>query len=133
MEEDCIFCKIVKGEIPCHKIWEDEDSIAFLDINPVVKGHTIIIPKIHTKWIWDMGDEEYSKLMMATKTVAGFLRKAFETDCIQESVIGFDMHHTHVHLFPRTDGDGLPIAPTVPIDPKPTNDELAELAKKIRE
>ena len=129
--DDCVFCKIEKGELPCHKIWENENYLAFLDITPVARGHVIVIPKNHTMWIWDLSDEVYSGLMLATKSVAELLRKAFDTECIQESIIGFDVRHAHIHLFPRLKEDGLPIAPTVPIEPKPNSEELLELAKKI--
>lgn len=131
-ESNCIFCKIVAGEIPCHKVWEDENNLAFLDINPVARGHVIVIPKKHVRWLWDLDEKDYSSLMLAARNTAGLLKSAFGTECVQESVIGFDVHHTHIHLYPRFFEDGLPIAPTDAMEPKPSNEELAELARKIR-
>lgn len=101
---DCIFCKIAKGEIPCTKIYEDEDTLAFLDINPVNPGHTLIIPKKHVRWIWDV--ENFGDYLEFTKKVAQALQKAMETEWIVMGVAGNDIPHAHIHLVPRFKDDG---------------------------
>jgi histidine triad (HIT) family protein len=133
MEDDCVFCKIVRGELPCHKIWEDDKHLAFLDINPYALGHTMIIPKNHSRWVWDIGDSEYVEYMLAVKKVANLLMSAFHTDIIQEIIGGLGVAHTHIHLLPRIDNDGLGEIPVKVMKPKPDDKELSDLAKKIRE
>ncbi len=132
MEETCVFCKIVKGEIPAFKVYESEKALAFLDITPYGKGHTLIIPKKHSRWIWDMPQEEYSNFMLEIKKVAETLKKAFKTDCVQQVIAGFGVPHTHIHLFPRTKDDGLSEIPKKPISPKPSEQEMQEIAEKIK-
>ena len=129
--EDCVFCKIVKGELPCHKIWEDEKHLAFLDINPYAKGHIVIIPKKHSRWVWDAEDKEYSEYMLAVKTVAGILRRAFDTESVQEIIAGFGVAHTHVHLLPRVENDGLGEIPHTPLNPQLSNEEMVGVRDKI--
>lgn len=130
--ENCIFCKIANGEIPCAKIWEDENYLAFLDINPYCNGHTLIIPKKHSRWLWDIQDKEYTNLMLKTKEIAGKLRKYFNTDWIEEVVAGMGVEHTHIHLLPRQIDDDLGELPIKPMIPKPSDEELNKLASEIR-
>jgi histidine triad (HIT) family protein len=130
--ENCIFCKIAKGEIPCAKIWEDEKHLAFLDIAPYCHGHTLVIPKKHSRWLWDIEEKEYSDLMLKTKQIAEKLRKHFKTDWIEEVVAGMDVKHTHIHLLPRKLGDGFTEIPKEPMKPRPTTEELNNLAKEIK-
>lgn len=98
----CVFCKIAKGEIPCYKVWEDQDFLAFLDIHPIKEGHTVIVPKSHQTYLFEMDDEIYSRYTLAAKTVAGILKKAFnpKTGKIGEIVYGLDIDHVHIHLVP---------------------------------
>jgi histidine triad (HIT) family protein len=131
-KEDCVFCKIASGEIPCYKIYETKGILAFLDINPVAKGHVLVIPKKHFRWIWDMPAEEHSNLMKEVYFVAHKLRKAFDTDWVIENIVGFDMPHSHVHLCPRTFDDGLDVVPTKPLDPKLSEEEMREIFNKIK-
>lgn len=95
-----IFSKIVSGEIPCHKIAEDENFLAFLDINPLKKGHTLVIPKKETDYIFDMEDTELGKLMVFAKAVAGKMKKVLPCKRIGVTVIGLEVPHAHVHLIP---------------------------------
>jgi histidine triad (HIT) family protein len=132
MEDDCVFCKIVKGEIPSDILWEDEYHIAILDINPYAKGHVMIIPREHSRWVWDIDDEKYSKYMLAVKRVAGILRKAFGTDSVQEVIAGFGVAHVHIHLLPRTIDDGLNEIPNKPLEPKLSKKEIREISDKIK-
>lgn len=133
MEENCIFCKIAQGQIPAEKIYEDENIVSFLDINPFIKGHTLVIPKKHSRWIWDIPDKDYSKFTLEIKKTAEILKKAFDTDCIQQLIIGMEVPHTHVHLLPRTKNDGFSEFPKQPLSPKPTNEEIKQVAEKIKE
>jgi len=132
MEDDCIFCKIVKGDISAEFIWQDEDHIAIMDINPYARGHVMVIPKEHSRWVWDIEDEKYSKYMLAVKKTAKILGKAFDTDCVQEVIAGFGVPHTHIHLFPRTGEDGLDEIPHGPLEPKLTDVERKEIFEKIK-
>lgn len=95
-----IFSRIVAGEIPCYKVAEDEKHLAFLDIAPVTKGHTLVIPKKEVDYIFDMEDAELGELMVFAKKVAKALIKVCPAPKIGVSVIGLDVHHTHVHLMP---------------------------------
>lgn len=95
-----IFTKIINGEIPCHKITEDEDNFAFLDINPNSKGHTLCVPKKEVDKIWDLDEESYSKLMSFSRKVAIALEKAVPCKRVGMTVIGLEVPHVHVHLIP---------------------------------
>lgn len=99
-----IFSKIVAGEIPCHKVAEDDRHLAFLDIAPVVKGHVLVIPKKETDYIFDMEDEELSSLVVFAKKVARALIKVFPAPKIGMSVVGLDVPHVHIHLMPIQGG-----------------------------
>lgn len=131
--EDCIFCKIVTGEIPVYKVYEDENVLAFLDNYPLVAGHTLIVPKKHSRWVWDLDDKEYLLLMDKVKTIACALRKTFNTDFVGEGIVGADVPHTHVHTMPRKIGDGLGGFPAEKLSPKPTVEEFVKTAEIIRQ
>lgn len=130
--EDCVFCKIVRGEISSEKIYEDENTFVFLDANPFIKGHTLIIPKKHSRWVWDIDDKNYVNYILAVKRVAEILKRTFNTDCIQELIIGMEVPHTHIHLLPRVKNDGFSEFPKKPLSPKPSEAEMKEIAEKIR-
>ena len=101
-----IFSKIVKGEIPCYKIAEDEQFFAFLDINPVMKGHTLVIPKRETDYLFALSDEEIAAMMVFAKKVAKAIEKAVPCKRIGVAVIGLEVPHAHIHLIPITqEGD----------------------------
>lgn len=101
-----IFSRIVKGEIPCYKIAEDERFFAFLDINPVMKGHTLVIPKREDDYIFNLGDEELASMMVFAKKVAKGIEKAVPCKRIGVAVIGLEVPHAHIHLIPITqEGD----------------------------
>ena len=124
-----IFTKIVNGEIPCHKVAEDDNYLAFLDINPLVKGHVLCIPKKETDYIFDIEDEEYLGLMKFSKAVAAGLKKAIPCKRIGVTVIGLEVPHAHVHLIPINVMDDMNFS-----RPKlnPSQEELALVADKIR-
>lgn len=95
-----VFSMIVKGEIPCHKVAEDEDFLAFLDINPLAKGHTLVIPKKETDYIFDLPAAEYQGLFLFARKVAHALREVVPCERIGVAVIGLEVPHAHIHLVP---------------------------------
>ncbi len=95
-----IFEKIIAGEIPCHKIYEDAEHLAFLDIRPVAPGHTLVIPKAVTDQVFQMGDPAYLKLMAVAKKVAELLKAKVPCQRVCMAVVGFEVAHAHVHLIP---------------------------------
>ena len=129
---DCIFCKIINGEIPCYKVYEDSDCLAFLDINPFVKGHLLVIPKNHYKWLWDLPEEDYLPLMKNVKLIANKLKSVFNIDWVEEIVAGIGVDHAHVHLLPRRPDDGLPEVPNKPLEPRLSKEEMEEIKEKIK-
>ncbi|MEK7126097.1 MAG: HIT domain-containing protein, partial [Patescibacteria group bacterium] len=94
----CIFCKIVSGEIPATKIYEDENFLAFLDIHPQAPGHAQIIPKSHYRWVWDI--ENIGEYFEVVKKIAKAEQKAFGTDWILSKIIGDEVPHAHIWVFP---------------------------------
>ena len=101
---DCIFCKIVKKEIPCYLVYEDQNHLAFLDINPLNPGHTMIIPKKHVRWVWDVDD--FGDYFETVKRIARGLEKALKPEWIALAVAGLGVSHAHTHIVPRFTGDG---------------------------
>lgn len=95
-----IFTKIVRGDIPCHKLAEDEKHLAFLDINPLAKGHALVIPKKETDYIFDVDDSELGELFVFAKKVARAIEKVVPCKRMGITVIGLEVPHTHVHLIP---------------------------------
>ena len=95
-----IFSKIIAGDIPCYKVAESEHCLAFLDINPLTKGHLLVIPKIETDYIFDLENESYIKLHLFAKTVAIALKKAIKCNRVGVTVIGLEVPHAHIHLIP---------------------------------
>ncbi len=101
-----IFTKIIEGEIPCYKIAEDDHHIAFLDINPVAPGHTLVVPKREVSYLFDMTDEEYTALQLFAKRVAEGMKEAMPCQRIGVTVIGLEVPHAHIHLIPiNKEGD----------------------------
>lgn len=128
--EDSIFTKIIKGEIPCHKIYEDELTLAFLDIHPAVPGHALVIPKEQVQFVWDLSDQTYQAVMDTTKKVAIHLRQTLGTTYVGEKIIGVDVPHAHVQLLPFDTSDEY----SAPQDMEagPDHAALAEMAAKLR-
>lgn len=102
-----IFSRIVKGEIPSYKVAEDDHYYAFLDINPLQKGHTLVIPKKETDYIFDLSDEELAGLMVFAKKVALAIGKSISCQRVGLAVLGLDVPHAHIHLVPLNGGDEL--------------------------
>lgn len=108
---ECVFCKIVKGEIPSHKVYENENFLAFLDINPRAPGHTLVIPKKHFRWVWDVSSDRNSSPNIAeyfeiTQKIANAQRKAFDTEMILCRVTGEEVPHAHVWILPDSNVSG---------------------------
>jgi len=112
--DDCIFCKIIKGEIPCHKIYEDEKYLAFLDINPVSVGHTLLVPKAHFRWVYDVPNfGEY--LEVAKQLALNIKYSALKPEFISFLTMGNEVPHAHIHIIPRNDSDPVgPILQSIP-------------------
>ena len=124
-----IFSKIVNGEIPSHKIAETEDYYAFLDIFPVQKGHTLVIPKMETDRFFDLEDDAMAGLMIFAKRVAKAIKKTFPCDRVGMTVIGLEVPHAHIHLIPiNTLRDMSFEQPKLKI----SHPELAEIANQIK-
>ena len=104
---ETIFTKIIQGEIPCYKIAENEKFFAFLDINPLNGGHTLVVPKKHSSYIFDMDDTDLKEMMVFAKKVAKAIEEAIPCKRIGVAVIGLEVPHTHIHLVPLNEENDL--------------------------
>src|SRR3989344_7703004 len=126
--KSCIFCKIAAGKVPCHKIYEDKDYIAFLDIKPLRKGHALIIPKKHYRWPYDVTN--FGQYMEVVKIVCLAQKKAFKAVSVSIGTVGYDIAHAHVHTVPRTRGEsGFVKTSNVT---RISHDEMEKIAARIR-
>jgi histidine triad (HIT) family protein len=124
-----IFTKIIKGEIPCYKIAEDENFLAFLDVNPNAKGHTLCIPKQEINKIFEIEDDLYLGLMQFSKTIAIALEKTVPCKRVGMAVVGLEVPHAHVHLIPLNEMDEMRFQNKVSL----SKDEFEALVKSIQE
>ena len=125
-----IFTRIITGEIPCYKGAEDDNYFAFLDINPLTKGHTLIVPKVENDYIFSLDDKTYCGLMMFAKRVAAAIEAAVPCKRIGVAVMGMEVPHTHVHLIPiNREGDMVISNPKL----KLTEEEMRQIAAAIAE
>jgi histidine triad (HIT) family protein len=122
-----IFSKIVSGEIPSHKIAENEEFLAFLDVFPIAKGHTLVIPKKEVDYIFDLDDDTYSRLFLFAKSLVPALEKTVPCLRIGVSVIGLEVPHVHIHLIPLNSMSDADFSKKIKI----SQEELADLALKI--
>jgi histidine triad (HIT) family protein len=132
--DDCIFCAIAAGEGPAKIVQEDEHTVAFLDINPWTRGHALVIPRTHSRNLYEVDDQDLGRTMAAAKRLAGRMRDALGCDGINlinscEQAAWQTVFHFHVHLIPRYDDDPLRL-PGSPMDVD--DEELADLARELR-
>ncbi|MFC1583972.1 HIT family protein [Fibrobacterota bacterium] len=123
-----IFTKIIQGEIPCHMLLEDEKFIAFLDINPINPGHTLIVPKKEIDYLFDLDEDLLSNILLAAKKLVPAIEKVISCKRVGIMVAGLDVPHAHLHLIPMMSEGDLTFARAKPAD----QNELAETAEKIR-
>lgn len=128
--QESIFTKIVKGEIPSHKIYEDDKTFVFLDIYPVTPGHAMVIPKKQVEFLWDLDDETYQAVMATAKKAALHLRATLQVPYVGEKVVGTDVPHANVHLIPFYKASELLREPDMSASPDHT--ALAAMAEKLR-
>lgn len=131
-DDQNVFAKILRGELPCHKIYEDDTTLAFMDVMPRCNGHCLVIPKNPSRNLLDIAPHDSATLIAGTQKVMRAVKKAFNADGItiqqfNEAAAGQEVFHTHIHVLPRFDGIGLGHHTTEMAD----NDELAEHAKMI--
>jgi histidine triad (HIT) family protein len=125
---DTVFTKIIKGEIPSYKVTEDKNFYAFLDINPLKKGHTLVIPKKQVDYVFDLDDELYKDFFLFAKRVAKAIKKAYPCIKVGMAVIGLEVPHAHIHLVPMDEMGDLQFS-----NPKLqfTKEEFLEIASNI--
>lgn len=135
-DANCIFCKIIDGAIPCVKVFEDDKVLAFMDINPLNPGHTLVVPKDHSETIFDISSEDYGHVASVAAKIAGAIKKALKPDGLNIMQLNCKaanqvVPHVHVHITPRWTGDGLTISAW---EPAPGNMEaVRENARLISE
>lgn len=130
---DCLFCKIISGDVPSHKVYEDDNVLAFLDIAPVNYGHVIVIPKKHYANLEEISDKELSQVMEVVKKIGKSLKDNLEVSGYNicennDPVAGQVVPHVHFHVIPRKEGDGLELWP----QGRYGDGEAEEIAKKIK-
>lgn len=132
---DCIFCKIVRGEIPCEKVYEDDKALAFMDINPLSDGHLLILPKTHAATVHDISETDFLAVMSAVHRVARAVKRALGPEGINLMQLNGKaanqmVPHLHVHIVPRWSGDGLSISEWKPVPGD--MDKIRATAERIR-
>jgi histidine triad (HIT) family protein len=128
---DSIFTKIIKGEIPCHKVYEDDKTFAFMDIHPIQPGHVLVVTKTPAKTFLDLSEDDYQALFLTVKKVGIKLNQVFnQKRRIGVMIEGLDVDHVHVKLFPINNGDEFRREPDV--NTEPDHEALAKMAEKLR-
>lgn len=132
--DDCIFCRIVRGEAPCHKVWEDEHVLVFMDIFPVTDGHALVVTREHFENIFEASIESLRAVALASKRVAGAIRDTLSPDGLgvfqlNGAAAGQTVFHYHQHLMPRAEGTPMALSTRVPGVPE----RLAEVARALAE
>lgn len=127
----CVFCDIVSGKIPAKKVYEDKDVLGFLDISPLTKGHTLLVPKKHVANFWELDDKTGADLFVKVKKVSAQLMKKLGCERVMLAVLGVDVPHVHIHLVPRYPGDGHGGAINFKVKLSLAPEQMDEIAKKI--
>lgn len=125
-----IFTKIIQGDIPCHKIFEDDLTFAFLDIHPVAPGHTLVIPKNQVEFMWDLDEHTYQAVQWTAQKIALRQREVLQVPYVGQQVVGVDVAHAHVHLIPFTTVEEFRHQPDA--SQQPDHEELAQMAQRLR-
>ena len=133
---DCIFCRLVKGELPIYKVYEDKDVLAFLDRTPINPGHTLIIPKKHSETILDTDDDVLEKLVVVTKKISNALYKSLKLEGFnivsnQFKVAGQVVPHLHIHIIPRHKDDGFRPWPSREYESEEVKKEVLKKIRKV--
>ena len=128
-ESPSLFSKIISGDIPCHKVYEDDKTLAFLDIHPTQPGHTLVIPKTEEVFVWDLVDSDYQALMDTAKKVALRIRQILNVPYVGEQIVGVDVPHAHIHLIPFNSAHQFHARPDMDADPDDT--ALKLMAKRL--
>lgn len=134
MAEDCIFCKVVAGDIPAEVVDEDEHTVALMDINPWTRGHVVVVPRRHSRNLWEVPDEDLERVTATARRVARRMRERLSCDGINllnscEPAAWQTIPHFHLHVIPRYDDDPLQL----PVDPERAEEEdLAAVAGELR-
>jgi histidine triad (HIT) family protein len=128
--QDSIFTKIINGDIPSNKIYEDDHTFAFLDIHPITPGHILVVPKKQVEFLWDLDEQYYGALMATTKKLALHLRSTLDVPFVGEQVIGVDVPHAHIHLIPFTTVQEYHNNPDTSVEPDFA--ALTAMAEKLR-
>ena len=123
-----LFTRIVRGEVPCHKVWEDEHHLAFLDINPIQPGHVLVIPKREVGYLFDLSAGEQAALWNAVRIVEEMVRRATGCQRVCLMVVGWEVPHVHVHLVPTNHASDFPVPPKI----KQTPEQLAAVARAMQ-
>lgn len=128
-----IFTRIINGEIPCYRIAEDENYFAFLDINPLKKGHTLVVPKQETDYIFDLDDEMLSGMILFSKKVAAAIKEAYPCNRIAIAILGLEVPHAHIHLVPMDEMNDINFKnPKLKFTPEEFREIAAEISKRVR-
>ena len=135
IDNDCIFCKIIKGDIPSTTVYEDDDVKAILDVNPAARGHVIVLPKNHAENVFTLPDEDLSKAMIVAKKIATAMKDAFNCDGVNilqnnGEAAGQTVFHLHIHVIPRFEGDKENIR--LSWNPGQTPDDMQAIADEIK-
>lgn len=124
-----IFTRILEGEIPCHKVWEDDAHFAFLDIRPVTPGHTLVVPKREVDYLFDLDESAHAALWAAAHGVARRLKEKLDCERVCVAVMGWEVPHVHIHLIPTNAASDWPPPASQPAD----DADLAAMATKLRD
>jgi histidine triad (HIT) family protein len=129
---ECIFCQIAKGKMPCYKIYEDKNYLAFLDIFPLTKGHTLVIPKKHYRWVWSV--KPIGSYFEVCQKIAKHFQKVVGNNLVVSMIAGNEVPHAHIHLFPTIDNKRINniILSTFTKKEKFNNNEAEELVEKLK-
>lgn len=127
--QETIFTKIIRGEIPSYKIYEDDKTFAFLDINPIQPGHVLVVPKNPKEFLWDLDGDDYQAVMATVQKIGQKIRQELKPKYVGVEVLGMDVPHAHVHVIPFNTKDEFRHIP----DPNnaPSEGAMAEMAKKL--